>query len=223
MEAQLQKSINIKSLPNNPEIYNQTNNELLEELNIDQNLTNEILNDIKKQEKSLQQDIAYNRMLEDRKLDVAQPTNPFVTPKTDENDINKLMEQQNQHSVPQNSSNIPANILTQQPHLQEKPVVNNSPYVSENFVDNKNNFNHDLIEEETSDSYITSVLNYVKKIYKELLFTIIFFYLYQKIEVDLIATASLSSLIKVNLLSYQSYIGAIMFAVLYLIVKKYVI
>lgn len=227
MESQLQKSVNIKSLPNNPNlINNQANQQLLEELNIDNNLTNEILGEIKKQEKSLQQDLAYNRLIEERKNDIMQPPNPFTNPRAN-------------NELP--SDEVPSNILTQQPSIATQENSNrpvDSPEdiegykeilkskknkkVVEDFSDSDDDVDKDLIED-NSESYYTRFIKYISSIYKDFIYTCLFYYIFTTFEVDLIASASLTSLTKINFIKYTKYIGAIIYTLLYMITKKYLI
>jgi hypothetical protein len=228
MDPQLQKSINIKSLPNNPNLVNtQANQQLLEELNTDNNLTNEILSEIKKQEKSLQQDVAYNRLIEERQNDIMKPDNPFTNP----------------HKNNTNNTDIPANIITQMPSINIKQIQQNdnnsdnnniieeeyTNIVKENTKKNKrivpydDDDDDDLIIDDNQESYYMKFINYIKGLYKEFIYTCIFFFIFNLIEVDLIASASLSSLIKIDLIKYTKYIGAIVFTILYLICKKYIL
>lgn len=223
MDPQLmeQQSISINSIPDGGGRQMNNVNSLLNEIESDQNTINEVLGDIEKQSKSLQQDIALNRLMEERQNDV-RPPNPFMQ-----------LQQQPQEEKP---SNIPSNIMTQQPQVLEEEQLLNE--IQENFdkLNKKPNFNKNDIDDEIDEnliiddnkgffSKIIDNINIFKNldmysIAYQLTIISIVYYIFNFIEIDLIITATLSSLFKTNLLMYRNSIGALTFAIILLIVVK---
>lgn len=216
-----QQSISINSIPDGGGRQMNNVNSLLNEIESDQNTINEVLGDIEKQSKSLQQDIALNRLMEERQNDV-RPPNPFMQ-----------LQQQPQEEKP---SNIPSNIMTQQPQVLEEEQLLNE--IQENFdkLNKKPNFNKNDIDDEIDEnliiddnkgffSKIIDNINIFKNldmysIAYQLTIISIVYYIFNFIEIDLIITATLSSLFKTNLLMYRNSIGALTFAIILLIVVK---
>lgn len=222
MDPQLmeQQSISINSIPDGGGRQMNNVNSLLNEIESDQNTINEVLGDIEKQSKSLQQDIALNRLMEERQNDV-RPPNPFMQ-----------LQQQPQEEKP---SNIPSNIMTQQPQVLEEEQLLNE--IQENFdkLNKKPNFNNNEDNEIDENLIIDDNKGFFSKIidniniFKNLdMYSIayqltiisIVYYIFNFIEIDLIITATLSALFKTNLLMYRNSIGALTFAIILLIVIK---
>jgi len=220
------QSISISSIPSDGRTQP---NSILDEIETDYNIAIEVLGEIKKQERAIENDIKMSQLMEERN-NINSIPNQIMNPRQTEDEIRRQSDEliKNQHN-----SKIPATIMAQQPEVVEEERVLKD--IQENFDkmnENMNSYNEidedDLLED--SQGFISKILDKLN-IFSGIEFNIgnilysigiitIVFYLFNLIEIGLIITATLTNFLKINLLGYRNIISALSFGIIYHLIEK---